>query len=251
MDYSLNNTFVLTALDMGKERGAKQLVVCKKKDGVVEVKGDWDKREVVMALQQMISEEDAMSLHWVPKCEFPKLKMPLKELLKKPNEAKGITTKIFNLFLKQNQAKYGSGKFDMWQYPIEKAYMVHTSTLLGSLPDTFRLKDIIDWSDMKGFNISNGPPSTCLKASSGVKTWLSAVKIFLEFSLVVKGIDPDQWIIPSSSASLTPSPPVLPVPNSSLNSSLGQHSRFFLFEKFEDILFIYGFNFELDFNVIF
>ena len=56
MDYSLNNTFVLTALDMGKERGAKQLIVCKKKDGVVEVKGDWDKREVVMALQQMISE---------------------------------------------------------------------------------------------------------------------------------------------------------------------------------------------------
>ena len=56
VDYSLNNTFVLTALDMGKERGAKQLIVCKKKDGVVEVKGDRDKREVVMALQQMISE---------------------------------------------------------------------------------------------------------------------------------------------------------------------------------------------------
>ena len=33
MNYYLNNTFVLTALDMGKERGAKQLMVCKKKDG--------------------------------------------------------------------------------------------------------------------------------------------------------------------------------------------------------------------------
>ena len=32
----------------------------------VEVKGDWDKREVVTALQQMISEEDAMALKWVP-----------------------------------------------------------------------------------------------------------------------------------------------------------------------------------------
>ena len=66
MNYYLNNTFVLTALDMGKERGAKQLMVCKKKDGGVEVKGDWDKREVVTALQQMISEEDAMALKWVP-----------------------------------------------------------------------------------------------------------------------------------------------------------------------------------------
>ena len=45
MNYSLNNTFVLTALDMGKERGAKQLVVCQKIDGEVEIKGDWDKRE--------------------------------------------------------------------------------------------------------------------------------------------------------------------------------------------------------------
>ena len=42
------------------------MMVCKKKDGGVEVKGDWDKREVVTALQQMISEEDAMALKWVP-----------------------------------------------------------------------------------------------------------------------------------------------------------------------------------------
>ena len=32
----------------------------------VEAKGDWDKREVVTALQHMISEEDAMALKWVP-----------------------------------------------------------------------------------------------------------------------------------------------------------------------------------------
>ena len=66
MNYYLNNTFVLTALDMGKERGAKQLMVCKKKDGGVEVIGDRDKREMVTALQQMISEEDVLALNWVP-----------------------------------------------------------------------------------------------------------------------------------------------------------------------------------------
>ena len=32
----------------------------------VEVKGDWEKRVVVTVLQQMISEEDAMALKWVP-----------------------------------------------------------------------------------------------------------------------------------------------------------------------------------------
>ena len=46
---------------MGKERGAKQ-----EEGRRVEVKGDWDKREMVTALQQMISEEDAMVLEWVP-----------------------------------------------------------------------------------------------------------------------------------------------------------------------------------------
>ena len=39
MNYYLNNTFVLTALDMGKERGAKQSMVCKKKDGGLKSKG--------------------------------------------------------------------------------------------------------------------------------------------------------------------------------------------------------------------
>ena len=98
MKYYLKNTFVLTALDMGRERGAKQLMVCKKNDRGVEVKKDWDKRELVTALQgsssdlyrdqffrrflnlsslvfiytmililvYMISEEDAMALKWVP-----------------------------------------------------------------------------------------------------------------------------------------------------------------------------------------
>ena len=66
MNYYSKNTFVLTALDMGKERGAKQLMVCEKKDGGVEVIGDWDKREMVTALQQMISEEDVLALNWVP-----------------------------------------------------------------------------------------------------------------------------------------------------------------------------------------
>ena len=46
---------------MGKERGAKQ-----EEGRRVEVKGDWDKREMVTALQQMISEEDVLALNWVP-----------------------------------------------------------------------------------------------------------------------------------------------------------------------------------------
>ena len=225
MNYTLNNTFVMTALDMGKERGAKQLVICQMKDGSIEIKGDWEKREVVGVLEKLISEEDAMSLHWVPKSEFPRLKMPIKELLKKPNEAKGLVTKIFNLFLKENKAKYGTGKFDMWLYPINKAYMVNTASLLNSLPETFRMQDIIEWSDLKGFNISNGPPSSCLKVASGVKTWLSAVKILLEFCLVVKGIDPDQWVVPPSSA-LPASLPAIPASILPLTPSLkGQTSR--------------------------
>ena len=250
MNYSLNNTFVLTALDMGKERGAKQLVICKRKDGGIEVKGDWDKREVVGCLEKMISEEDALALHWVPKAEFPKLKMPMKELLKKPNEAKGLATKIFNLFLKENKAKYGIGKFDMWVYPIDKAYMVHTAPLLNGLPDTFRMDDIIDWSDLKGFNISNGPPANCLKGTSGVKTWLSAVKILLEFCLVVKGVDPDQWIVPPSSA--LPAPlPAIPATNLSLNPSLkGLASRSLSFSKSFEIIIPTWSCFQFNFTVI-
>ena len=216
MNYSLNNTHVLNALNLADERGAMQLVVCKRPDGVVETKGNWDKREVVKALESMISEEDALSLHWVPKGEFPKLKMPLQDLLKKPNEVKGMVTKIMNLVLKESNAKYGVGKFDMWSYPIEKAFMVQTASLVKDLPDTFRLRDILDWFEMKGFNISNGPPASCLKIASGVKNWLVVVKILLEFLLVVKGVDPAQWVISASSAQ---SLPVTLAPNTSVAPS--------------------------------
>ena len=65
MNYTLNSTFVLTALDMGKERGASSLSCASSM--MVEVKYDCDKREVVTALQEMISKEDDMSLDWVPK----------------------------------------------------------------------------------------------------------------------------------------------------------------------------------------
>ena len=212
MNYTLNNTFVNGALDMGKEKGAMQMFICKNADGGIETKGDLDKREVVRLLEDMISKEDALSLKWVPEAAFPKLKMPFKELLKKPNEVKGLATKIFNLFLKENNAKYGVGKFDMWCYPIEKAFMIHTSSLLKDLPDTFTLQDLINWFDMKGYNISNGPPSSFLKSASGVKTWLSFVKILLEYLFVVKGIDPDEWIL-SSPAPSVPRTPTRPTPS--------------------------------------
>ena len=61
MNYSLTHTHVLNALNLADENGALQLVVCKRPDGVVEMKGNWDKREVVKALESMICEEHAFA----------------------------------------------------------------------------------------------------------------------------------------------------------------------------------------------
>lgn len=187
----MNNTFVLSALNMGSERAASQLIICRHKHGRIELKGDLKKREALKALEKIIIEEDAMTMKWVPNKELPKLEMPLALVMKNPNKVKTMATNIFNVFLKENGAKFGIGKFEMWHYKIAKALLVETAPLLSNLPETFSLDDIISWENLRGHSISNGPPATCLKSSCGVKTWLAVVKIMLEVCLVVKNVDPN------------------------------------------------------------
>ena len=55
-EYSLNNTFVLSALNMGSERAASQLIICRHKHGRIELKGDLKKREALRALEKIIIE---------------------------------------------------------------------------------------------------------------------------------------------------------------------------------------------------
>ena len=87
MDYSLN---------LGRERAAQQLILCRQKDGRIQLKGD---------------------VGWIPNKELPILDMPLKI----PNKLK-TEAKVFDVFFKENGVKFGNIILCFWAYPPKNVY---------------------------------------------------------------------------------------------------------------------------------
>ena len=106
-------------------------------------------------------------------------KMPMEDIMKKPNLVKSAATKALKVFLTAGNLKLGKDSFPGWRFCVEKAYFINTSTLLVKLPNVFTLSDIIDWVALDGVTICNCPRggAAALKPASGVKTWLAFVKI--------------------------------------------------------------------------
>ena len=193
--YNLNNVHVNRLLQLGKEKGVQHLVMAKMRDGRVEIKGDFNKKEAVKELQKKILEDEALKMNWVRpgQDDFPKLSLEMAELLKKPPKVKSAVAAALNNLMKQSNAKLGRGDFLAWHYPIEKEFMVFTNSLLNSLPNPFTLSMIIDWSDLQSVSIANGRLSA-LKVASGINTWLGFCKVMLEFCFLVTEHDPATWM---------------------------------------------------------
>ena len=195
MEYKLKNVHVAKALELGSQKGAEQLFFAKKRDGSWEVCGELNKKEVMKFLQEGDITEEAKKMEWLtPGAEdFPKLEKPLAEILKTATKVKTAVAAALNYIMKLTNTKLGRGDFLAWHYPMEKDFMVYTGDLIEDLPNPFTLSMIINWSELQGVRISNGRVSA-LKLESGVKSWLSACKIFLDFFFVAMEHNPARWV---------------------------------------------------------
>ena len=195
MDFTLNNIHALKSIEMGDSKGADQLYMSRNISGRLEFLGKWDKRVVIMELENLILKEDALKKNWIPKSldGFPSLNMPFEDLLKKANLVKPATSAALNYFMKADNIKLGRGKFLMWHYPIHKTYMTHTYKFISKLPEVFTLSMILNWPKMVGGSISNGF-SDAMIPESGITTHLAVCKVLLEASYCILEITPADWL---------------------------------------------------------
>ena len=90
--------------------------------------------------------------------------------------------------------KLGQGVFPGWQYRLDRALLLHSGSLLDDMADTeVSLSMFIEWDDMaKMTSLANGYLGG-LKRGTGVKTWLSFMKILAEFILILSGQDSNDF----------------------------------------------------------
>ena len=158
MEYSLNNVYVKKALVIGSDKGVKQLFFAQHGDGKFEIRGDLDKLSVLNRLEMEINREEALKCQWLVKKDpkFPKLPRSMEFVLKQPRLVKSATISVINHLMTSAGVKLGRDKFPAWNFPLDKCMLVHTSSLVTSMPDIFSLSDIIEWSALQGTSISNG-----------------------------------------------------------------------------------------------
>ena len=110
---------------MAEAKGAKQLVICQT-SREVNLLSNWDIREVLKILKIKVEEEEAMRETWV----HDQTKMPMEDIMKKPNLVKSAATKPLKVFLTAGNLKLGKDSFPGWRFCVEKAYFMNTSTSL-------------------------------------------------------------------------------------------------------------------------
>ena len=158
MNFTLNNTHLNDALELGSTKNVKQLFLAESESGSLEMRGDLDKRIALKHLQDIINMEDALKGDWLERSSqsFPKLPRQFQYMSKNPRMVKNALTAACNNLMAGAGVKLGHDTFLAWHFPIEKAFLVHTAKLVTKLPKTFTLSMIIEWSSLKGTSISNG-----------------------------------------------------------------------------------------------
>ena len=97
-------------------------------DGTVQTAGTLGKKEAIKALDDMILEEDSLARDWFPsdRESFPKLPVPIEDLVKKGIMVMPAAAAALNWMLKHCHGKIGSDKFLGWWFPVEKEDFIHT-----------------------------------------------------------------------------------------------------------------------------
>ena len=149
MEYTLKNVYIEKALQLGSSKNAKQLFLSMSKTGEVTSMGNWEKREALFYLEDLILREDSMGREWLPGDgeTFPKLTVHIQHIFKKTSLIKLATLAALNWIMKHSNAKLGWDKFLGWWFPVEKEFFTNSSTLLHELPSIFTLDMIIPWME--------------------------------------------------------------------------------------------------------
>ena len=144
--------------------------------------GTMDLNRVLEIMKAKVLEQKSCEMStWVP--VKPRLQLPaaLDKVLKAPFE-EDRNSFIEWLLAKQNIKKVGDAGFVGWSFPIDRQlFVVNDKALLSFSGPTFSLEQIVPWSSLKGLkNGFQAGARNLLLPQSGIKAWLSFLRIFVE-----------------------------------------------------------------------
>ena len=153
-------------------------------DGKVEFAGTMDLERVLELVKSKVLETKSCDMSaWVPDKPLPPLPAALDEVFKAPDLLKKTANSFIEwLMAKQNIKRVGDAGFVGWSFPMDRQLFVVNDKALSSFTGpTFSLEQIVPWSSLKGLkNGFQAGARNLLLPQSGIKAWLSFLRIFVE-----------------------------------------------------------------------
>ena len=153
-------------------------------EGKVDFTGTMDLDRVLEIVKGKVLEQKSCEMStWVPVKPLPQLPAALDQVMKAPDLLKKTANSFIEwLLAKQNIKKVGDPGFVGWSFPIDRQLFVVNDKALSSFTGpTFSLEQIVPWSSLKGLkNGFQAGARNLLLPQSGIKAWLSFLRIFVE-----------------------------------------------------------------------
>ena len=89
MSFSVESMSANWLGESATSKNAEMFILVRNENGMVEMKGNMEKEVALQLLQREVNIQQALELNWYPEHEeFPRIPLPLPELLKNPNLVK-------------------------------------------------------------------------------------------------------------------------------------------------------------------
>ena len=175
---------VTRQMQRNAEAGIADFYLHQHASGEVEWAGSMELPLVLELVKKKISELEAADTNkWIPDQPLPDLPASLELVLKTPDMLKKYSNKCMDWLLnKQGLKKAGQEGFLGWAVPMDRQLFTINDAALSEFSNpTFSLEQIVAWASM--LTLKNGFQAgarNILLPHSGVKSWLSFLRIFVE-----------------------------------------------------------------------
>ena len=177
-------------MERNKQLGNKDFYLVQLPTGEVEFCGSLPLEKVAELIKEKVVQEGTYDTsRWIPTSPLPSLPAPMDQVLKKPGLVKSAAGDLMTWLLSfQGKQKPGDEGFLGWSFPVNRALFVKNDKALSAMKEPFfSLENIVPWKRLAALkNGFQAGDKTLLLPSSGVKAWLSFLRIFIEVSFQIR-----------------------------------------------------------------
>ena len=189
-------SYVTKLIEYYSKKGFNATVLIEnKRSGVIDSHGTINGKVLADHFKPQVEEEvEGLGANWFlgDRENFPRSMGLVSKVLADAHKTTKYGTKVMGFWRKECNLKMGQGDFFAWRN--EKADVgrfLMTASILEKFPGfEMTMSDLVDWSSLyKCYGFSNVSPSV-IKKESGLRSWVDVVRVFVEWSMLVLGLDP-------------------------------------------------------------